>query len=424
MKEKTIIKLPVEMPRQQSLKRVAAYARVSSGKDAMKQSLSAQVTYYSSMIQNHPGWEYAGVYSDEAKSGTRDSREGFKCLLADCKAGKIDMIITKSVSRFARNTVLLLESVRRLKLLGVDVYFEEQNIHSVSGDGELMLTFLASFAQEEARSVSENQKWRIRRCFAEGRPWNMNMLGYRQENGKLIIVPEEAEIVRRIFGEYLEGNGPCKISKGLNADSIPAPRGGEWEPVTIRKLLKNEAYTGNLELQRYYKESHIAPFTIKNDGVLDKYVVKDSHEPIISKETFDVVQREIARRAEKHKDKAPPQKYPYSLKIVCGNCGKKYRRKINHGSPVWKCITYDYKGKEACPSKQIPEKALDDLFAGINMNDVVTITACDNNTLIVSFKTGTEQQFIWKDRSRSESWTPEMRQQAGKRLKERIELNG
>ncbi|MBR4765143.1 MAG: recombinase family protein [Clostridia bacterium] len=424
MQKKTITKISAEIPVRQNLKRVAAYARVSSGKDAMKHSLSAQVSYYSDLIQKTPGWEYAGVYSDEAKPGTRDAREDFKRLIKDCEAGQIDMIITKSISRFARNTVLLLQSVRHLKSLGVDVYFEEQNIHSVSGDGELMLTILASFAQEESRSVSENQKWRIRNCFNEGRPWNMNMLGYRQENGSLIIVPEEAELVRRIFNEYLEGKGPGKIVKELNAEGIPAPRGGEWGTAELRKILKNTAYTGNLKLQRFFRETHISPYSTKNTGELPIYKVDGSHPPIISEETFDAVQNEIVRRAEKHKDKAPPQKYPYSLKIDCGNCGKKYRRKLNHGIPVWKCITFDYKGKAACPSKQIPESVLDDIFAGVNMDTIEKITACNGNILIAKFTDGREEHYVWKDRSRSESWTPEMKKLAGERLKERKKING
>ena len=165
------------------LKRVAAYERVSCGKDAMLHSLSAQVSYYSDLIQNHSGWQYVGVYADEALTGTRDNRENFQRLLVDCRAGKIDMVITKSISRFARNTITLLETVRELKTMGVDVFFEEQNIHSLSADGELMLTILASYAQEESLSVSENQKWRVRHNFENGMPWNGTVLGYRYNQG-------------------------------------------------------------------------------------------------------------------------------------------------------------------------------------------------------------------------------------------------
>ena len=165
--------------------RVAAYARVSSGKDAMLHSLSAQVDFYSTYIRHHPGWEYVGVYADEAKTGTKDSRENFQRLLADCRAGIIDRVLTKSVSRFARNTVTLLETVRELKSLGISVYFEEQNIDTATADGELMLTILAGFAEEESLSASENQKWRVRRNFEGGKPWRYFMLGYRNQDGKL-----------------------------------------------------------------------------------------------------------------------------------------------------------------------------------------------------------------------------------------------
>ena len=187
------------------LKRVAAYARVSSGKDAMLHSLSAQVSYYSELIQNHSGWQYVGVYADEALTGTKENRENFQRLLADCRDGKVDLIITKSISRFARNTVTLLKTVRELKTLGVDVFFEEQNIHSLSADGELMLTILASYAQEESLSASENQKWRVRQNFQNGRPWNTTMLGYRHEGGGLVVHPQEAELVKHIFDLYLQG---------------------------------------------------------------------------------------------------------------------------------------------------------------------------------------------------------------------------
>lgn len=175
-------------------KHVAAYARVSSGKEAMLHSLSAQVSSFSSMIQKTPGWEYAGVYADEACTGTKDNRAEFQRLLSDCRAGKIDLIITKAISRFARNTLSTLQTIRELRSLNVDVYFMEQNIHTIGGDGELLLTILAAYAQEEARSVSENQKWRIKANYEQGLPWSISMFGYRLVNGKLEIVPEEARL--------------------------------------------------------------------------------------------------------------------------------------------------------------------------------------------------------------------------------------
>ena len=189
----------VQFPKRiEALPRVAAYARVSSGMDAMLQSLSSQVSYYSSLIQSHPGWLYAGVCADEARTGTKEARPEFQRLLEDCRAGKIQLIITKSISRFARNTVTLLSVIRELKALGVDVFFEEQHIHTLSADGELMITILASYAQEESFSASENQKWRIRKNFQEGKPWDATILGYRYKNGRYEIEPVEAAVVRRM----------------------------------------------------------------------------------------------------------------------------------------------------------------------------------------------------------------------------------
>lgn len=406
------------------LTRVAAYARVSSGKDAMHHSLSAQVSYYSDMIQKHPGWTYAGVYADEAKTGTKDSRENFQCLIEDCQQGKIDLVITKSVSRFARNTVTLLETVRQLKELGVDVFFEEQNIHTLSADGELMLTILASYAQEESRSASENQKWRIRKNFREGKPWNGVMLGYRQQNGKYIVVPEEAEIVWRIYTEYLDGKGLETIVNGLNADGVLTQKGFVWHKSPVSRILRNSNYTGNLLLQQYYSENHITKRKCVNDGELPKYAAADTHEAIVSPETFAAVQEEIARRTKKYTPK-PPQKerYPFTGLIVCAKCGKHYRRKVTATGPVWICSTYNSKGKAACPSKQIPEPILMDLTADMALGDITEICAEDGNRLVFSFADGHKSVKQWHDRSRAESWTPEMRQTAGRKTKERWDRN-
>lgn len=201
--------------------RVAAYARVSDGKEAMLKSLSAQVNYYKKLISENYMWDFVGVYSDEALTGTKDSRAEFQQLLKDCRAGKIDIIITKSISRFARNTLTLLETVRELKAIHVDVFFEEQNIHSISGDGEMILSFLATFAQEESRSASENMKWRIQKDFNEGIIWGgKSCLGYKLENRKLEMIPDEAEIVRLIFQLYIEGLGADTIGKILDSKDV------------------------------------------------------------------------------------------------------------------------------------------------------------------------------------------------------------
>ena len=201
-------------------KRTAAYARVSGGKDTMLESLAAQVDYYSGYIRNTPMWEYAGVYADEARTGTKDERPEFQRLLSDCRAGEIDLIITKSISRFARNTLTMLETVRELKSLDVDVYFERERLHSLSADGELMLTILASFAQEESRSVSENCKWRFKKGFEQGIPNTFQVYGYEVKDKQLTILPDEVKVVRLIFESYLKGMGKNAIAVHLNSLGI------------------------------------------------------------------------------------------------------------------------------------------------------------------------------------------------------------
>lgn len=277
------VEFPAEAPRPT---RVAAYARVSSGKDAMIHSLSAQVSYYSSLIQNHKGWMYCGVYADEALTGTKDNRESFQRMLMDCRAGKIDMVITKSISRFARNTVTLLETVRELKLLDVNVYFEEQNIYTLSADGELMMTILASYAQEESRSASENQKWRVRANFKEGLPWNGTVLGYRMEDSIYTPLKEEADLVRLIFDLYQGGMGTYKLVKYLNAAGYRTRKGNLWHQSAVDKVLKNYAYTGNLLLQTTFIEDHITKKGKPNQGQLPMYHAEGSHEPIIPMPDF------------------------------------------------------------------------------------------------------------------------------------------
>ena len=411
------VSFPEQAPR---LKRVAAYARVSSGKDAMLHSLSAQVSAYSEMIQKHQGWQYVGVYADEAKTGTKDSRENFQRLLADCRSGKVDMIITKSISRFARNTVTVLKTVRELKAIEVDVFFEEQNIHTLSADGELMMTILAGYAEAESRSASENMKWRIKKKFKEGRPWDGTILGYRYQNGAYVIRPEEAEIVRRIYREYLSGKGVVAIMNGLNADSIKTRYGNEWHQHTVGGILRNSTYTGNLLLQKTYRENHLTKRTLKNNGELPKYSATGTHKAIICAEEFDAVQAEIERRAGKYapKDKVYTNRYPFSGLIVCDNCGKHYRRKVTRSGVVWICSTFNIKGKTSCPSKQIPEETLiavtEEVIGNIEtIHDKITeIRAKNDNTLVFCLADGRETVKRWQDRSRAESWTDDMKASA------------
>jgi len=340
-------------------KRVAAYARVSSGKDAMLHSLSAQVSYYSKFIQSHSGWEYMGVYADEAITGTKEIREEFQRLINDCRNGKIDMIITKSISRLARNTLIMLEVVRELKSLNVDVYFEKENIHSLSGDGELMLTILASFAQEESRSVSENCKWRIRKGFADGELINLRFIyGYEIKKGKIEINTKEAEIVSMIFEDYIEGMGCTKISNKLREMGVKKLRGGIWNSERVADIIKNEKYAGNALLQKKYVKDHLTKALVVNKGCLTKYYAEGTHPPIVDLETFQKAQEILSRNRERYSGSKERRKYPFTSKIVCGICGKNYRHKNKQGQISWDCPTYSKYGKASCPSKKIPEDIL------------------------------------------------------------------
>lgn len=395
-------------------KRVAAYARVSSGKDEALHSLASQVSFYSGLIHRNKDWEYAGVYADEAFTGTKDNRPEFKRLVADCKKGKIDIVLTKSLSRFARNTVTTLETVRLLKEYGVDVWFEKENIHSLSGDGEFMLTILASFAQEESLSASENQKWKIRKNFEDGQPSYTRLIGYYLNGDTFIIIPEEAEVVRLIFNSYLSGMGLLAICKMLMEEGYPTINGGQWRESTMRRILTNEKYVGDMLLQKTFREDHITKKTRRNKGQLPKYYIEDAHEPIIDRGTFRKVQEEIKRRAKKYAtDMKPITQSDFTKKIVCEQCGAHYRRKVVAGGKVvWICGTFNRLGKAYCPSQQIPEEILKELIGSTELSEIRIPCA---NTVKIVLPDGTETVRTWQNRSRSESWTLEMKQKARER---------
>ena len=409
-------------------KRVAAYARVSSGKDAQLHSLSVQISYYNEYIGNRGDWQLVKIYADEAMTGTRDDRPQFQQLLADCRAGKIDMVITKSVTRLARNTLTVLNTARELKSLGIDIYFEKENIHTISSDGELMLTLLATFAQEESLSASENVKWRIRKKFEQGYSTYIDMYGYRFRDNILQIVPEEAQVVRQVFEDYLSGIGKSSIARKLNRQKIPTKSGSLWRGTTIHDMLTNEKYTGSLLLQKTYRLDHISKKTVRNHGEVAQYFVAESHEAIIDRSIFAQVQKEIKRRAEK----ASPSQissghYLFTGLVLCGQCGKRFFRKIRnrntkYAKPVWSCSLFDTLGKEACPAKQIPENILiaktTEMLGTADwererlLQEVKLIKALEDNTLVYIFQDGHFGETRWQNPSRRESWTEEMKQKA------------
>ena len=426
-----IRKINASAIKQLERKKVCAYARVSSGKDAMLHSLSAQISYYNDYIQKKPEWEFVGVYADEALTGTKDTRDEFQRMIQDCQEGKIDLIITKSISRFARNTLTMLEVVRELKDINVDVYFEKENIHSMSGDGELMLTILASFAQEESRSVSENCKWRIRKGFAEGELMNLRfMFGYNIGE-EITINDEEAEIIRMIFNDYLKGMGTTSISKKLHELEVERPRGGKWNSERVAEIPRHDKYTSDALLQKKYVEDHLTKTLVRNKGDLPQYYVENSHPAIIDKDTFEKVQYIMEERRNKFSGKERRSIYPFTSKLVCENCGKNYRRKSGHGRVYWACSTYTRYGKEYCHSRQIPEGILFEVTSEvlelesfkeeIFNEEIEHIEIYDSNRLKFVFRDGEIINKTWEHKPRCESWDEEARQRARERVLKHME---
>ena len=344
-------------------KKVAVYARVSMECEKLMHSLSAQVSYYSDLIQHTPNWEYAGVYVDAGITGTNAAkRPKFQQLLADCEAGKIDIVLTKSISRFARNTVDLLTAVRRLKELGIEVRFEKEQINSLSGDGEVMLSILAGFAEQESVSISNNIKWAIQKKFQNGDVhFHRNMLGYRWKGDQRVIIPEEAEIVRFIFNEYLEDKSYTAIARDLDDKGIKSLCGAKHFPVySIKQILNNEEYTGCMIMQKSYT---ISPRHQKvNRGEIQKYKIDDHHDAIIDRETFDRVQEIMAWRAKKNAMKRHLES-PFSKLIRCGKCGcvvkghrmKTDRKNEDNWSVSWRCSKKNRNGGCDCTNSNDPE---------------------------------------------------------------------
>ena len=398
--------------------RVAAYCRVSSGKDAMIHSLAAQVSHYSQSIQANPLWEYAGVYVDEAVTGTKDSRPEFQRLLSDCRAGKVDIILTKSISRFTRNTLTLLQTVRELKALSVEVWFEQEHIKTFSGDGEMMLSLLGSCFQEESKQVSDNCKWRIRKNFSEGMPPYVVMLGYRLQDNRYVIIPEEAEVVKMIYQDFFSGLGRNLIVKKLNALGKSPIRNGRWSESGITQILTNEKYTGSMVLQKTFVSDHISKKKRPNQGELQKYLAEFTHEAIIEKDTFDKVQEEIKRRAEIYYSKGAVSHHPYAGKITCAYCGKKYvrkkRKKRDGGTRhIWICPTFSRFGKEYCKSTLIAEEELEAIFP----DGFHKATALSDHRLEITHYDGRCETIHYSQRTRKKGWTDEMKEEARRREK-------
>lgn len=349
-------------------RKVAGYARVSTDKDEQQNSYDAQVSYYTDYIKRNPEWEFVEVYTDEGITGTSTKhREGFKRMIADALDGKIDLILTKSVSRFARNTVDSLTTIRQLKDKGVEVYFEKENIYTLDSKGELLLTIMASLAQEESRSISKNITWGKRKSMADGKVSfaYSSFLGYNMGNdGHLYIVDEQAAIVHRIYDEFLAGGSPYDIAKNLTRDKIPTPmKKTKWQDSTVRSILQNVKYRGDSVLQDTYVEDFLTKRVKKNRGELPKFYVSQNHPPIIPPEKFEMVQEEFRRR----KEGGPYTCIsPFSGRIVCGDCGGFYGRKVWHSnspyrSYAWHCNN-KFTKRKYCNTPSVKEDAIERCF--------------------------------------------------------------
>ena len=340
--------------------RVAAYCRVSTKLEQQEGSYEAQISYYTEKIKSNLNWQLAGIYADDGISATNmKKRDDFNAMIEDCMAGKIDMIITKSVSRFARNTVDSLETIRKLKEKNIAILFEKEGVNTLEGSGELLITILSSQAQEESRNISENTRWGITRRFENGiiAVNHKKFMGYTKDkkSSELVIVPEQAEIVRRIFRMYLEGSSILEITRALEEDKIKTITGKDtWHPGVIEKMLSNEKYMGDALLQKTYTVDFLTKKRVKNEGIVPQYYIEDNHEAIVPKEIFYRVQEEKTRRANLNKaavtrksNKLKKEKSKFSSKyalteiLVCAECGHQYRRQVwskyGQKSAVWRC---------------------------------------------------------------------------------------
>lgn len=350
-------------------RRVAGYARVSTDSEEQLTSYEAQVDYYTHYIQSNPDWRFVKVYTDEGISATNTKkRDGFNHMIQDALDGKIDLIVTKSVSRFARNTVDSLTTVRKLKEKGVEVYFQKENIYTLDSKGELLITIMSSLAQEESRSISENVTWGQRKRFADGKvslPYRQ-FLGYRKgADGLPEIVPEQAEIVRRIYRAFMHGKTVGAIARELTADGIPTPGGKvKWQSSTVESILRNEKYRGDARLQKKFTVDFLQKKMKVNEGEVPQYYVENSHPAIVEPEEWDLVQAEFTRR--KELGKRYSSNSIFSSMIFCGDCGAMYGSKVWHSTDkyrraIWQCND-KFKDERRCTTPHLYEEDIKSLF--------------------------------------------------------------
>lgn len=407
--------------------KVAAYARISMETERTPLSLSAQVSHYQQLIQDTPGWKFAGVFADSGLSGTTTNRPQFQELLAHARAGKIDVILTKSISRFARNTVDLLETVRELKNLGVEVRFEKENISSTSADGELMLTLLASFAQAESEQISQNVKWRVWKGFEEGKANGFRLYGYTDsaDGTDVQIIEEEAAVVRWIFAQYMKKISCEKMAAQLIADGrVPHLADnklpGEW----VRHILKNPAYTGDLLLGRWATPDGKPGRAVRNTGQLPQYLVENAIPAIIDHATFTRVQTEIARRRELGaRANWSINTVTLTSKIRCVACGRSFvqakraaKSQNNITMKRWICTNRRSGRSNTCGTRELSDTALKKLIADVleidSFNDSIVAERLDHidvegkDRLTFHLTDGTTNVRTWDPQLKKSSWTP------------------
>ncbi len=356
--------------------RVAAYARVSTDDEEQESSYEAQIKYFTNLISQNDEWEMVGMFADPGLSGKNVKRKQFQLLMEACMRGEVDRIITKSVSRFARNTLDCVECARKLKDRGIGIYFEKEQLDTLQPNSEFILTIMASLAEEESRSISNNIRWSYKKKFENGEVvlTTKYLLGYtrNKETNEIEIIPDEAVIVRRIYEEYLEGYSLKEIAARLTASGIKTPMGkDQWSRSTIQSILTNEKYKGDAHLQKTYLPDFLSPRRMKNNGQVDSWYVENSHPPIVSKEIFAMVKEEFKRRKNLRSTSATGNgkfsgKYPFSGMVICGECGETYRRHQQHNKTktyyIWACKVHENKGSQHCRAKPVYEKTLEQAF--------------------------------------------------------------
>ena len=409
--------------------RVAAYARVSTDEEEQLSSYEAQVDYYTRYIQSNPEWTFVEVYADEGLSGTNTrKRRNFNRMIDDALAGKIDRIVTKSVSRFARNTVDTLTTIRKLKEKGVGVTFEKENIDTLDSKGELLITIMSSLAQEESRSISENVTWGWRKRISDGKVSvaYSHFLGYEKgEDGSMQVVESEAKIVQQIYGMFLDGQTPSSIASFLTKQRVPTPAGKEkWQSSTVKSILTNEKYKGDALLQKTFTVDFLSKKAKINEGEVPQYYVEKSHPAIVSAEVFDLAQYEMKRRAKKGRHTSAAS--VFSDKLVCGECGAVYGSKVWHSTDayrtmIWRCNEkYTVKGRP-CPSPHLRGEEIQNAFVQA-VNQVIERKDEVLSTLQKALATLTDSDGLEHEIERLQAEQDVVSQQMSRMIRENAEV--